>query len=132
VGPGDGVEVPAQVVLEESFDEEVGLFLVVVGASEADDRGQLHDARLHGGVVSALAGDEHVVAVVGGANADRLKAAVSADRGCELLELAIVGDLAPRVERLGDGLSRDHAGVGFGPIGERATRRVAEKWLGSG
>ena len=91
----------------------VGLFLVVAGAGGADDRGQLHDACLHGGAVSALAGDQDVVAVVGGADADRLQATVDADRVRELLELAIVCDLAARVERLGDGLSRDHAEGGF-------------------
>lgn len=58
---GEGVEVLAQVVLEQRFDEEVGLFLVVAGAGGADDRGQLHDACLHGGAVSALAGDEDVM-----------------------------------------------------------------------
>lgn len=111
--PGEGVEVLAQVVLEQSFDEEFGLFLVVAGAGGADDRGQLHDACLHGGAVSALAGDQDVVAVVGGADADRLQATVDADRIRELLELAIVCDRAARVERLGDGLSRDHAEGGF-------------------
>ena len=90
---GEGIEVPAQVVLEQRFDEEVGLLVVVAGAGGADDRRQLHDAGLHGGAVSALAGDQDVVAVVGGADADRLQAAVGADRVRELLELAIVDAL---------------------------------------
>ena len=107
--PGEGIEVPTQVVLEQSFDQEVGLFLVVARAGGADDRGQLHHARLHGGAVSALAGDEDVVAVVGGADADRLQAAVGADRVRELFELAIVCDLAARVEQLGYDLSRGSA-----------------------
>jgi hypothetical protein len=59
-----------------------------------------------GGAVSALAGDEDVVAVVRGADADRLQAAVGADRVRELLELPIVADVAAWVERLGNGLSR--------------------------
>ena len=107
------VEVPAQVVLEQSFDQEVRLFVVAAGARGADGRRQLHDARLDRGAVSALSGDEDVVAVVGGADADRLQAAFDADRVRELLELAIVCDLAPRDERLGDGLSCDHAEGGF-------------------
>ena len=50
------------------------------GAGGTDDRWQLHDAGLHGSAVSALAGDEDVVAVVGRADADRLQAAVGADQ----------------------------------------------------
>ena len=117
-GAGERVEVSAQVVLEQRFDEEVRLLVVVAGAGRADDRRQLHDARLHGGAVSALAGDQDVVAVVGRADADRLQAAVGADRVGELLELAIVGDVAPRVERLRDDDPREgdvaelHAAVG--------------------
>jgi hypothetical protein len=63
-----------------------------------DDRRQLHDGSLDGGAVSALAGDQDVVAVVGGADADRLQDPVAADRVRELLKLAIIGDRSARVE----------------------------------
>ena len=69
--------------------------------------GQLHDAGLDGGAVSALAGDQDVVAVVGRADADRLQAAVGADRVRELLELAIVVHLAAWVEGFGNDYARE-------------------------
>ena len=99
---GEGIEVATQIVLEQRFDEEVGVLVLVAAAGRADDRRQLHHAGLHGSPVSALAGDQHVVAVVGRAYPDRLQAAVGADRVGQLLELAIVRDLSARVERVGD------------------------------
>src|ERR1700733_15231519 len=69
---GEGIEVSSEVVLEQGLDEEVGLLFVVAGAGRPDYCWQLHDARLDGRAVSALTGDQAVVAVVGGADADRL------------------------------------------------------------
>ena len=101
-GAGEGIEVAAQIVFEQRFDEEVGVLVLVAGAGRADDRRQLHHARLHSCPVSALAGDQHVVAVIGRTDPDRLQTAVGADRVGELLELAVVNDVPARVERVRD------------------------------
>jgi hypothetical protein len=59
-GPGEGAELPPEVVLEQGLHEEVGLFFVA-SAGWPDNCRQFHDARLHGCAVSALAGDQHVM-----------------------------------------------------------------------
>ena len=129
-GAGEGIEVAAQIVLEQRFDEQVGVLVLVAGAGRADDRRQLHHARLHGGPVSALAGDQHVVAVVGRAYPDRLQAAVGADRVGELLELAIVDDVSARVERVGDDDPRQRDVAELNAVGCRVDRPAGlVRWL---
>ena len=101
-GAGEGIEVAAQIVFEQRFDQEVRVLVLVAGAGRADDRRQLHHAGLHSCPVSALAGDQHVVAVIGRTDPDWLQTAVGADRVGQLLKLAIINDVPARVERVRD------------------------------
>jgi hypothetical protein len=55
---GERIEVSAQIVLEQRFNEELGVLVIVVGTARADDGGQFHHGGLDGGPVSALAGDQ--------------------------------------------------------------------------
>ena len=133
-GAGERIEVSAQVILDQGFHEEIGVLVVVAGASGSDDRWQLHHGRLDRRPVAALAGDQHVVAVLGRADADRLQAAVLADRLGHLLELAIVLDLAARVEPVGDDDPRErqvtqlHAAAGAVAIVDGRVRRLRWWW----
>jgi hypothetical protein len=103
-GAGEGVQVAAKVILDQGLDEQVDVLVIVTGADPADDRWKLHHRRLHGRAVPALGGDQDIVPVLGRTDADRLQAAVLADRLSHLLEVAIVGDLAARVEPFGDAI----------------------------
>ena len=73
------IDVLAKVVLDQRLDEEIAPLLLVAGPDGPDDRWQLHHRGLDGRSISTLTCDQYVIAVLGGANANRLQAAVSPD-----------------------------------------------------